>query len=78
MVRTIVTPQSDKIQLDIPQELIGKPIEVTYRSLSEETNNVAEQQSVKLMQFWGIISNDTAKALHHEVKQSRDEWERNI
>lgn len=71
MVRTIITPTKSDVLLSIPKEYIGKPIEVTVISLEESE----QKPSKKTMgDFWGIISDETAKLLHEEVEQNRREW----
>jgi len=76
MVRTIITPDDDHVQLVIPKEYIGKEIEVTVLSLEELTGDKTAKAT--MADFWGTMSDDTAKMLHKEVEQSRTEWERNI
>lgn len=71
MIRTIITPKSANIKISIPDEYVGKPIEVTYIPLEE----LEKKPSKKTMgDFWGIISDETAKILHDEVNQNRKEW----
>ena len=76
MVRTIITPENTHIQLDIPKEYVGKEIEVTFLALDELISD--PQSKLTMVDFWGIISDDTANTLHKNVEQSRNEWERNI
>lgn len=77
MIRTIVRPKSNEITLDIPKEYISKEIEVTYLTLDELYGE--KQKSQKTMKdFWGTLSDETAAKFHDYVKQSREEWERNI
>jgi len=71
MVRTIITPESTNIKIAIPEEYVGKPIEVTYISLEELQANSSKKT---MGDFWGIISDETAKKLHKAVNQNRQEW----
>lgn len=71
MIRTIITPKSTNIKISIPDEYVGKPIEVTYISLEELEKNSPKKT---MEEFWGIISDETAKILHDEVDQNRKEW----
>lgn len=71
MIRTIITPPSAHIKISIPDEHVGKPIEVTYISLEELEKNSPKKT---MGEFWGIISDETAKVFHDEVNQNRKEW----
>lgn len=75
MVRTIITPTDTNISLSIPEDYIGKPIEVTFLALEEIE---AKPGSKTMADFWGVISDRTAEVLHQEVEQSRKEWDSNI
>lgn len=76
MVRTIITPENTSVQLAIPKEYVGKEIEVTVLALDELTGD--KPVKVTMADFWNTMSDDTAKILHKDVEQSRNEWERNI
>lgn len=71
MVRTVITPKSTTVNLSIPKEYVGKPIEVTYLALEELEPNDTKSTMAK---FWNVISDETAETLYREVEQSRNEW----
>lgn len=71
MVRTVITPTKTNIRISIPQEYVGKPIEVTFLPLEELENKPSKKT---MADFWGVISDETAKKLHAEVEQNRKEW----
>ncbi len=75
MVRTVITPTESTVKLSIPEEYVGKTIEVTFHELDESEQKPAKKT---MADFWGVISDQTAEALHHHVKQSRNEWDSNI
>jgi hypothetical protein len=75
MVRTIITPENTNVQLAIPEEYVGKEIEVTVLALDELSGD--KPAKFTMADFWGTMSDDTAKILHKDVEQSRNEWERN-
>lgn len=77
MERTIIRAKTKQIKLNIPEEYIGKEIEITYLSL-EELYHKSQRPVKKMEDFWGVISDDTATKLHAHVIKSRGEWERNI
>ena len=73
MVRTIITPANTSIQVSVPKEYIGKPVEVTCLTLEE----LEEKHSKKTMaDFFGTLSGDTYKALKEHTEQARKEWNR--
>lgn len=75
MIRTVIIPTNTNINLSIPQDYVGKPIEVTFLALEELEQKPAKKT---MADFWGIMSDETAKVLHKQVEQSRNEWNNNI
>ena len=71
MVRTIITPKNTSIELAIPKEYVGKEIEVTFLALDELTGS--KPVKATMADFWNTMSDDTAKILHKDVEQSRNE-----
>ncbi|EOG6896228.1 hypothetical protein ACLH3T_001579 [Flavobacterium psychrophilum] len=74
MIKTIVTPQNNSILLSIPNNYIGKEIEVLLYSKEE----VAEEKpKIKktMADFWGTLSDQTANEMLKEVEESRKGWE---
>lgn len=71
MVRTVIIPKSTNINLAIPKEYVGKPIEVTCLAIEELEINDTKTTMAK---FWNVISDETAEVLYQEVEQSRNEW----
>jgi hypothetical protein len=71
MIRTVIIPTNTNINLSIPEDYIGKPIEITFLALEE-----LEHKPVKktMADFWGVISDNTAAILHKQVEENRDEW----
>ena len=72
MVRTIVTPENQDIHLQVPESYIGKKIEVIAFAIDEED---IQPKKMKMSDFWGTISDETAAQLHKEVIESRNSWE---
>jgi hypothetical protein len=75
MERTIITPKKAHIELDIPEKYVGKKIEITYSEVDEMDRSSKRKT---MADFWGILSDETAKELHAHVNKSRNEWERDI
>ncbi len=78
MVRTIVTPNSKTIQFEIPQNYVGKKIEVIAFAIGEGEEEQEVLPKNTMAQFWGVMSNTTANDLHEQIKKSRNEWDKNI
>jgi len=73
MVRTVITPNKSEIQLSIPQEYIGKEIEITFLSLEELAQK--PKPKIKLSELAGKLSHSTAEAMLKHVEESRNEWD---
>ena len=76
MVRTIITPIQKNILIEVPQNYVGKQIEVLLYAVDE----LEKKESVKnnAADFRGIFSKEEGAKFNEYIKQSRDEWERNI
>ena len=77
MIRTHITPQNANISIVVPQNYVGKKVEVllyTIDELEEEIPNKANTMSV----YKGLLSAEEAKELQQQVAQSREEWNNNI
>jgi hypothetical protein len=77
MIRSLITPQTTDIHIAIPDEYIGKKVEVLVFTY-DEPNEAPESMPNVMSQFWGVISEDTTREMHKHVAQSRAEWERDI
>lgn len=72
MVRTIIRPEKTDIHLSIPQEYVGKEIEITCLSLDELKQKTFSKK--KLSELAGTLSHKTAEAMLKYVEESRSEW----
>lgn len=75
MIRTVIIPTNTNINLSVPEDYVGKAIEVTFFALDEMEQRPAKKT---MSDFWGVISDETAKILHQQVEESRNEWNSNI
>lgn len=75
MIRTILTPDTKTVTFDVPENYLGKKIEVIAFAIDE---GVEKSPKKTMADFWGIISKERADELNKEVLKSKDEWERNI
>lgn len=73
MVRTIITPSNTSIQVSVPKDYVGKPVEVTCLALEE----LEEKHGQKTMaDFFGVLPADAYKELKEQTQQARKEWNR--
>jgi hypothetical protein len=75
MIRTIVTPQNNNILLSIPNNYIGKEIEVFLYAKEE----LEEQKTTKVntaSRFKGLLNNDEADKYNTYLQQTRSQWEK--
>lgn len=83
MIRTIVVPLNNKLLVTIPNNYIGKEIEVflyAKEELTEEVNAIEVKPKKKngIARFRGTFTAEKADELQEYVKKSREEWDRNI
>jgi hypothetical protein len=71
MVRTIIIPKNTDVQFTIPKEYVGKEIEITILALDQLA--ASKPINLTMADFWNTMSDDTAKILHKDVEQSRNE-----
>jgi hypothetical protein len=77
MIKTIITPQNNSINLAIPNSYIGKEIEVLLYAKDELISE--EIRTKKTMaDFTGILSDSDYQSLKSHTEQARKEWNRDI
>lgn len=74
MVRTILTPDNTHIEFDIPEEYVGRKLEITYHALDEEPKTANKTMG----DFLGILSKESGDTIQAEILKMRGEWNRNI
>lgn len=82
MVRTIVTPEQQNISILVPQDYVGKKIEVLLYALEEidekEQPITAILPKKKPSDFAGIFTKEEGEKFDKHIQQMRGEWERDI
>ena len=71
MIKTTIIPQQTNINILVPQNYIGKKIEVLLYAVDEITTYAPK--NVTMADFWGVISDETAQKLHKNVAESKEE-----
>ena len=76
MIRTTIIPSNKNIMLVVPEEYVGKKIEVLMFD-TEEVNEASEVTGspLKPSQLRGFLSKNTAEAMQQYIEQSRNEWD---
>jgi ribosome maturation protein Sdo1 len=79
MIRTIVTPEHQDISIHIPQDYVGKQIEVLLYAV-DELQEEEKTANKKPSDFRGQLklSAEQYTDFQNHVKNIRDEWKRDI
>lgn len=75
MIRTHLVPETNNITVTIPDNYIGKKVEILV-STEEEVKDSNGKGDIS--RFKGILSPERANELQKFVEQLRNEWDRNI
>ncbi len=81
MIQTVVTPINNELNLILPNEYIGKNINVICYSDDEIKPNFQQNQMSnkrKASDYIDTLSKDVANEMLNHVEESRKEWNRNI
>ncbi len=78
MIKTSATPQSDTFNLKIPNNYVGKKIEIIFYALDEVVKEKIDNPKLTMADFWGTLSDATAQDLHKQVEESRNGWEQRL
>lgn len=77
MVKTVVTPQNNSLYLVIPNNYIGREIEVLMYA-KDELDEEKIKPKKTMANFSGILSENDYQSLKSHTEQSRKEWNRDI
>ena len=77
MIRTIVIPQNNRLQVSIPPNYIGKELEV-FIYAKEELEEPKVQKKTAASRFKGLLTANEADQYHHYIDQTREQWQRDI
>ena len=77
MIKTIVTPQNNSLYVKIPNNYIGREIEVLVYAKDElEEEKIKAKKS--MANFTGVLSENDYQSLKSQTEQARKEWNRDI
>jgi len=73
MVRTILKSDKNDLTIVLPDNLVGKLIEVIAFEIKEEKTQ--KQPKLKPSQLRGFLSAKSSESMHDHINQSRSEWD---
>ena len=73
MIKTIVTPQNNKLSLLIPDSYIGKEVEVLLYAKDELFEEEAKPKK-SMADFSGVLSDKDYQSLKEHTEEARKEW----
>lgn len=76
MIRTIITPQQQNISIAVPENYIGKQIEVLLYSVDELTEVEKTAMPNNAARYKGIFSKEEGEKFNQYLNQARSEWDR--
>jgi hypothetical protein len=79
MIRTIITPEKQDVSLHIPEDYVGRQIEVLLYAV-DELNEQKETSKIKSSDFRGTLklTGEQYENLQTHLKDIRSEWHRDI
>ena len=77
MIKTVVIPQNNNLNLAIPNNYIGKEIEVLIYAKEELVEEKAKPKK-SMADFCGTLSENDYQSLKQHTEQARKEWNRVI
>ncbi|MDH4459884.1 MAG: hypothetical protein QE277_00565 [Flectobacillus sp.] len=77
MIKTLAIPQNNSYNLAIPNNYIGKKIEIIFYALDEIVEEKVKPTKT-MADFCGILSDSDYSSLKEHTEQARTEWNRAI
>lgn len=74
MIRTVITPTDTNIILSIPEDYVGKPVEITFLALDElkSTPAITSNWTDK---FKGAMTKQPLPDIDNQLNKLRNQWE---
>jgi hypothetical protein len=76
MIHTVITPGQTNVSFQIPEDYIGKRVEITCHPLDDAVMGKKHQKT--LGDFFGLLSAEGAQSLREHTERVRKEWDRLI
>ncbi|MHB9147565.1 MAG: hypothetical protein ACYC2U_03985 [Candidatus Amoebophilus sp.] len=75
MIKTVIIPKENTLHLSIPNNYIGKEIEILLYAKDELLEKTTQSSFTR---FKGLLSSEEADKYHAYLKQTHNEWNRDI
>jgi hypothetical protein len=76
MVRAILKSNKNDLTITLPDNLVGKLIEViAFEIKDEKDSGKLKQPKPKPSQLRGFLSRESSELMHDHINQSRSEWD---
>ncbi len=76
MIKTTIIPQNNSLNFTIPDNYIGREIEVLLYAKDELEQEIKPKKT--MADFSGILSENDYQSLKSHTEQARKEWNRDI
>lgn len=76
MLKTIITPQNTHVQLAIPEEYVGKQLEILVFKSEEVESNKSKHNSPGQWKGKLKLTENQHQDFHHHINTLREEWNR--
>ncbi len=76
MIKTTIIPQNNNLNFTIPDNYIGREIEVLLYAKDELQQEIKPKKT--MADFSGILSENDYQAIKSHTEQARKEWNRDI
>lgn len=73
MVRTILKSERNDLTIKLPDDMVGKIIEVI--AFEVEETKIIPSAKTRPSQLRGFLSQKSSDLLHKHINESRDEWD---
>jgi hypothetical protein len=77
MVKTLIVPTENILHIEIPNNYIGKEVEILLYAKEELIDNKIESKK-KASDFKNIFTKEEGKLFDTYISKIRNEWDRNI
>ena len=78
MVRTLVTPQQQNISILVPQNYVGRQIEILLYPLDELVEEPQTAKPNNAAKYKGILSKEEGEKFNQYIQQARSEWDKDF
>jgi hypothetical protein len=76
MIRTILKSNKNDLTIKLPDNLVGKLIEIIAFEINEDKDAVNHNpKKIKPSQLRGFLSQKSSESMHDHINQSRSEWD---